>query len=263
MGIQRYEWASDKSRFGLKLMQKMGWKEGNGLGRDEDGRVDIVKPLRQSSMTLRGLQEPQSLKSHGAFATGFNDVLSRLAPIGDWNETNAKGIDDESAKKSDVNGSNEKYSLKESRNSLQNTKERRGFYERRRARKNVAMYSEDDLREIFGSVKEETQLLQKHANDEPSLAPNTDQPLSMPNEVKTEGKKEGKLTTEEIKDFVKYANSIHTHPSRQKLSKVIKKKHGRKCRNENNEVPNAGKLAVHSLEKDEKLRKLIDEVKDR
>jgi len=36
-------WANDESKFGQKLMEKMGWEKGNGLGANQDGRVDNIK----------------------------------------------------------------------------------------------------------------------------------------------------------------------------------------------------------------------------
>ena len=34
-------WANDESKFGQKLMEKMGWSKGKGLGANEDGRVQV------------------------------------------------------------------------------------------------------------------------------------------------------------------------------------------------------------------------------
>lgn len=36
-------WSDDPDKFGSKLMQKMGWTPGKGLGLNEDGKVDNVK----------------------------------------------------------------------------------------------------------------------------------------------------------------------------------------------------------------------------
>ena len=38
-------WANDESKFGQKLMEKMGWEKGKGLGANENGRVEVT-PLQ-------------------------------------------------------------------------------------------------------------------------------------------------------------------------------------------------------------------------
>ena len=34
-------WSNDEDKFGQKLMEKMGWSKGKGLGANEDGRVQV------------------------------------------------------------------------------------------------------------------------------------------------------------------------------------------------------------------------------
>ena len=34
---------SDEEKFGQKLMEKMGWKKGKGLGANEDGMLEHVR----------------------------------------------------------------------------------------------------------------------------------------------------------------------------------------------------------------------------
>ncbi|KAI8819545.1 uncharacterized protein EV422DRAFT_568516 [Fimicolochytrium jonesii] len=40
---QNKGWKDDKNKFGHKMMEKMGWTEGKGLGANEDGHTDHVK----------------------------------------------------------------------------------------------------------------------------------------------------------------------------------------------------------------------------
>ncbi|CBJ48456.1 conserved unknown protein [Ectocarpus siliculosus] len=46
---QNQAWKNDKSKFGLKMMQKMGWTEGKGLGKNEDGVSEHVKVSKKSN----------------------------------------------------------------------------------------------------------------------------------------------------------------------------------------------------------------------
>lgn len=43
MESQIFKTGIDKSGFGFKMLQKMGWKEGSGLGANLDGCTEHVK----------------------------------------------------------------------------------------------------------------------------------------------------------------------------------------------------------------------------
>jgi hypothetical protein len=46
-------WADDTSSFGHRMLQKMGWKQGKGLGKDESGMIAAVKLTKR--IDARGL----------------------------------------------------------------------------------------------------------------------------------------------------------------------------------------------------------------
>jgi len=40
---QNKNWVNDKQAFGFKMLSKMGWSEGKGLGSKEQGEVGFIK----------------------------------------------------------------------------------------------------------------------------------------------------------------------------------------------------------------------------
>ncbi len=44
--------AIDSSNKGNRMLQKMGWKEGTGLGKTNQGRTNIIEVMRKSSLAL-------------------------------------------------------------------------------------------------------------------------------------------------------------------------------------------------------------------
>jgi len=52
-------WANDKSRFGFLMLKKMGWSEGVGLGKNEQGVVEAIKvKKRKEAEGIPPLQPP-------------------------------------------------------------------------------------------------------------------------------------------------------------------------------------------------------------
>lgn len=48
--------STDDSKFGHKLMEKMGWTQGKGLGLNEQGMSDSVALRMKPNMTTKGLK---------------------------------------------------------------------------------------------------------------------------------------------------------------------------------------------------------------
>jgi hypothetical protein len=74
------QWKNDKSGFGFRMMQKMGWKEDKGLGKNESGIVDNVKIQKRETGLGLGSQDVVDNANRGwsATATSFNAVLDVL-----------------------------------------------------------------------------------------------------------------------------------------------------------------------------------------
>lgn len=72
-------WKDDKSRFGFKMLQKMGWSEDKGLGKEETGEINAVKVTKKADGLGLGMSHDSSGNSSwGDTATSFNDVLQLL-----------------------------------------------------------------------------------------------------------------------------------------------------------------------------------------
>lgn len=73
-------WKDDKSSFGHKMMAKMGWTEGKGLGKKNTGVVENVKVSKKidnSGLGNRGNASDVCTKM-----AVFENILSKLQPIG-------------------------------------------------------------------------------------------------------------------------------------------------------------------------------------
>lgn len=69
----------DKSGFGYRMLQKMGWKEDKGLGKNEDGMSVAVKVTkREEGLGLGVKQDAAGNNGWNTTVTSFNSVLDLL-----------------------------------------------------------------------------------------------------------------------------------------------------------------------------------------
>ena len=54
-------WKNDKSRFGFKMLQKMGWKEDKGLGKNDSGSVASIKVSKRAEGLGLGMEKVRLL----------------------------------------------------------------------------------------------------------------------------------------------------------------------------------------------------------
>lgn len=90
-------WKNDKTKFGLKMLQKMGWTEGKGLGKREDGVSEHVKVAKKSNnLGLGASHDSTGAAGWASTAVSFNGVLEALGKA--YGQPSAKG-DSSSSKK--------------------------------------------------------------------------------------------------------------------------------------------------------------------
>jgi len=123
-------WAQDTNKFGQKLMEKMGWSQGKGLGAKEDGMVEHIKVSHKNDS--KGIGYKESDDQWTAHESNFSALLEALG--GDTStEIKLNSLEEKSQK---------------SRARVHYKKFTRG--------KDISKYSEKDLANIFGkkSIKE-------------------------------------------------------------------------------------------------------------
>lgn len=91
-------WKNDKTKFGLKMLQKMGWTEGKGLGKREDGVSEHVKVAKKSNnLGLGASHDSTGAAGWASTAVSFNGVLEALGKA--YGQPSAKGDSSSSKKK--------------------------------------------------------------------------------------------------------------------------------------------------------------------
>ena len=76
-------WKEEKDNVGMKLLKSMGWDQGQGLGKDGNGRTTAVKQFRKKDNAGIGSASGTRDEAYRASQDLFNDVLSRLSGGGD------------------------------------------------------------------------------------------------------------------------------------------------------------------------------------
>jgi Pin2-interacting protein X1 len=76
-------WKDDKTGFGFRMLQKMGWKEDKGLGKNEEGMTESVKVKRRGENEGLGTTKDQAgANGWTKTVSGFSAVLEMLNSSG-------------------------------------------------------------------------------------------------------------------------------------------------------------------------------------
>lgn len=74
---QNTNWSNDTNKFGQRLMEKMGWEKGKGLGANENGMTEHIKASYKWDQSGLGAS-PQSADAWVAHQDDYNDLLKML-----------------------------------------------------------------------------------------------------------------------------------------------------------------------------------------
>ncbi|KAJ3187115.1 PIN2/TERF1-interacting telomerase inhibitor 1 [Gaertneriomyces sp. JEL0708] len=135
---QNKAWVGDKSKFGYKMLQKMGWSEGTGLGLHGHGQTEHVK-VRLKEDTLGVGAEKRSGDNWLENNSGFEELLKKL----NSETNNSEGNDGVSSVKVEVE-------VRE----VRDVRKVGRLYHRQKFLRNklVSNYDQKDLSMILGAI---------------------------------------------------------------------------------------------------------------
>ncbi|XP_070566254.1 PIN2/TERF1-interacting telomerase inhibitor 1-like [Ptychodera flava] len=128
-------WANDSDKFGQRMLQKMGWKPGRGLGANQHGRTEHVKIVKKDDNLGLGANH-RSEDNWLANQDDFNSLLAQL------NQTYGN---DTTEKKESSNA--DTTSLEE----ISKRSKKRVHYKKFTRGKDLSVYSKKDLACIIGT----------------------------------------------------------------------------------------------------------------
>ncbi|KAK4877949.1 hypothetical protein RN001_010455 [Aquatica leii] len=91
---QGKHWLTDSNKFGLKILESMGWKEGKGLGKQQDGITEPIRIAFKNDNKGLGLKEnPSSMQQDH-----FNALLESLNTNNDSQTKTITSLEEKSQK---------------------------------------------------------------------------------------------------------------------------------------------------------------------
>lgn len=143
---------------GKQLLQKMGWKEGEGLGAEGQGRTNNVSVRKVVEQRGLGFSNKESEPATVQQIQGLTDVLASLKneavspePVQDVDKSRTKVSKKRRAAKESKVVDDDAESVASSEAKPHKTKRRRGYQKFLRA-KDISLYPKDDLKAILGGL---------------------------------------------------------------------------------------------------------------
>jgi len=132
-------WAKDKSSFGQRMLSKMGWEEGTGLGKNKQGTVNSLRAVRRSvNLGIGASTDLHGEEGFNATKNNFLGVLEKLKE--EHGIKNEKKSKKSKKKKKNADGG---ITLAQNRVSA-------GHSRKMRDSKDLSKKSKEDMAAIFG-----------------------------------------------------------------------------------------------------------------
>ena len=150
---QNQAWSSDTTRFGSRMLAKMGWSSGKGLGKKEDGIVEHVRVVKRSEALGLGAK-PAGAGGEAALSNAVADYNALLASLASVGSASAGGRAGGSAKRARSGSDSSAASSEAPRPKAPSAPVRiigRFAHHKALRQKNVAGYSAADLQAILGT----------------------------------------------------------------------------------------------------------------
>lgn len=153
------QWSEDSNKFGQKMLEKMGWTSGKGLGANEQGITEHVRVSYKDDAAGIGFKKDNLDKAWTEHQDGFNDFLQELQ------KSQSIIVPQTEEVKSELNNKSLELKSKQSRARVHYQKFTRG--------KDVNKYSLKDIANIFGQkeLNGEGDSKKNQSNDEESFDP--------------------------------------------------------------------------------------------
>jgi len=272
-------WAGDKTKFGYLMMKKMGWTEGDGLGKNSQGMTSHVKP--KATKERNGIGSDELKHDWTSNNKDFNSVLANLSAAYKSKEekknkkrkresksdSDEEESETEKKKESDSDSDSEKSSndsdSSDSEEEKKVVKNSHLIYSKRHKAKTVKNYSEKDLAAILVVENEGPKKKEKEeSEDEEIVRPSFELITST------------KTSEEYFKSKKEVGQKEEVKKSKKRKSEDIKeskKEDKRKIKSEDNEKNVNGtkekkkeeiKTVIKKEENEEKADSVVDKTTD-
>eukprot|EP00554_Chaetoceros_debilis_P008295 CAMPEP_0194098974 /NCGR_PEP_ID=MMETSP0150-20130528/277_1 /TAXON_ID=122233 /ORGANISM="Chaetoceros debilis, Strain MM31A-1" /LENGTH=239 /DNA_ID=CAMNT_0038785097 /DNA_START=82 /DNA_END=798 /DNA_ORIENTATION=+ len=144
-------WANDSSTFGQKMLLKMGWSKGKGLGKNEQGTNDNLRAIRrEEGLGIGAKTDLHGSEGFNTTSRNFHGVLATLQQEHANDSSSSKSSSKKSKKKRKKSSKVEKSSKDSGSLTLSSKRVTAGHSAKMRDSKDLSKKSKEDMAAIFG-----------------------------------------------------------------------------------------------------------------